>query len=313
MTPRRTTVYAQCGLRLRSEIELALPISPDDEWDVSIRRGPDLHPSTDPPPGAVVAMFETGDDAWYTATVSDDGYRLRFRECGEFVIAPDLAEVQVRSDPSGRVELLPILLAGTVSAFLLTLRGTTVLHASAVAVDGVALAFAGQSGRGKSTLAALLCFDGGRIITDDVLAVDVGERVTCLGGASELRLRAAAAPLAHGRAGLVVRPTADERLAVSAAAARPGPVPLGAIVVPSPSRTAERVKVRPLPPSTALFWLLACPRVHGWRSPEVLQRDFAALSELVNRVPVYDVTIPWGPPFDPSVTAELTALVAPVD
>ena len=70
------------------------------------------------------------------------------------------------------------------------------LHASAVAVDGIGLAFVGQSGRGKSTVAALMCVDGAELVTDDVLTVDPGPPVRCQGGASELRLRAAAAHLA---------------------------------------------------------------------------------------------------------------------
>jgi hypothetical protein len=40
----------------------------------------------------------------------------------------------------------------------------------------------------------------------------------------------------------------------------------------------------------------------------VLTRDFATLSNLVNVVPVYDVLIPWGPPFDRSVVDALADL-----
>jgi hypothetical protein len=80
-------------------------------------------------------------------------------------------------------------------------------------------------------------------------------------------------------------------------------------VIPAPSRTASEVEVRPLPPSTALFGLLAFPRVHGWADADVLTRDFSALSRLVNEVPAYDVTIPWGPPFDPDVGHALRSLV----
>lgn len=310
MTRATPAVYFQCGMRMRSEVEVALPISCEEVWDVDVRWGPDISDSTSPPPGEVIAVYETEEDAWYTGTAAESGYHLRFSGCGEFLISSDLSEVQVRRDPSGRTEILPILLAGTVSAFLLTLRGATVLHASAVSIDGAALAFVGQSGRGKSTLAALLCLDGAEMVTDDVLTVDVGPTVTCLGGASELRLRAAAAPLAQERTGAVTRPTADERLALSAPRAPCAPLPLGGIVVPSPSRTTLAVEVRPLAPSTALFWLLAFPRIHGWRAPEVLQRDFAALSRLVDRVPVFDVTVPWGPPFDPATAAELRRLVS---
>jgi hypothetical protein len=200
------------------------------------------------------------------------------------------------------------LLAGTVSAFVLTLRGHTVLHASAVAIDGTALAFVGQSGRGKSTLATVLCLEGAELVTDDVLTVSAGLPVTCLGGASELRLRTAAMPLAEVRPEAATRETADDRLAIAFGAAPPAPLPLAAIIVPRPSRDVTEISVRRLEPSTALFWLLSFPRIYGWSEPRVLSRDFATLSKLVNTVPVYDVTIPWGPPFNPDVARELSAL-----
>jgi hypothetical protein len=303
-------VYAQCGLRLRSEVELHLPVSPDRGYDVDVRWGEDIFDTIEPPPGTVIAAYGSGEDSWYTATDTGSEFVVRFRNCGEFVISSDLSEVHVRRDPSGQFQLLPILLAGTISAFLLTLRGKTVLHASAVAIEGTALAFVGQSGQGKSTMAALLSGAGAELVADDVLTVDTGPPITCTGGASELRLRTAASALAEDRPGQLVRTTADERLALSTAAAALVPWPLGAIVVPAPSRTAADVEVRLVPPSTAVFWLLAFPRVNGWCRPDVLSRDFTALSQLVNRVPVYDVTIPWGPPFRPEIARTLFALAS---
>jgi hypothetical protein len=151
-----------------------------------------------------------------------------------------------------------------------------------------------------------MCIDGAALVTDDVLVVDVDDPVSCVGGASELRLRPGAADLAR-RPDAATRATADERLAL-AAAASPEPLPLATIVIPSPSRTASEIEVRRIVPSKALFALLAAPRVHGWRDPKVLERDFTAISRLVNAVPVYAVTIPWGPPFHPSTVTVLDRL-----
>ena len=184
------------------------------------------------------------------------------------------------------------------------------LHASAVAIDGAALAFVGQSGRGKTTVAALMCVDGAALVADDLVTVDIGPPVTCTGGAVELRLRAAAASIADARPDATTRVTADERSALSLTAAPLGPLPLAAIVVPAPSRTASEVAITRVPASEALFALLAFPRVHGWRLPEVLTRDFTTMSRLVNEVPVYAATIPWGPPFDPSVAPALARLAS---
>jgi hypothetical protein len=153
-----------------------------------------------------------------------------------------------------------------------------------------------------------MCLDGAELVTDDVLTVDPGPPVTCLGGASELRLRTAAAAIADARPDGTTRATADSRLAVSLERAPLEPHPLAAIVVPAPSRTTTEIDIRRVPPSSALFWILSFPRVHGWCRPDVLSRDFAVLSQLVNLVPVYDVTIPWGPPFDLAVPRSLAAL-----
>jgi hypothetical protein len=256
----------------------------------------------------VIASYGSGEDSWYTATDTGTGFRLRFRDCGEFVISADLTDVQVRRARTERASWLPVLTAGTTSAFLLTLRGHTVLHASAVAIKGSALAFVGQSGRGKSTLATVLCLDGAQVVTDDVLSVHPGSPVTCEGGGSELRLREGAAALAEAQPKSVKRETEDDRLALALDPAPSGPLPLSAIVVPAPSRTASTVEVRRLEPSTALFWILAFPRIYGWCRPDVLSRDFSAISQVVNSVPVYDVTVPWGPPFQPEVARELAAL-----
>jgi hypothetical protein len=305
-----SAVYEQCGVRLRSEVPLDLPVATDGEWDVDARWGDDIHDSAAPPPGEVVARYETNGNVWYTATETALGYRLRFANCGEFVIAPDLSSIEVRRDPGGRHDLLPILLAGTASALLLTLRGAVVLHASAVAVDGAALAFVGQSGRGKSTVAALMCLDGAALVTDDVLRVDPGPPVTCVGGASELRLRAAAAHLADEQADRPSRTTADARRAFAPVPAPPGPLELAGIVIPSPSRQVDDVEVQQLPASDAMFAVMSFPRIHGWRRRDILTREFTTLSRIVNQIPIYHATIPWGPPFSPGVAVALRDLVS---
>jgi hypothetical protein len=310
VTARKGQVYVQCGLRLRSQMELHLPTATGDGWDVDVRWGPDLgEDSTKPPPGEVIVADEFGGTTWYTATSTGSGYLMRFPNCGELTISADLSEVQVRRDPSGRAELLPILLVGAGMSLLLALRGRTVLHASAVAIDGSAVAFVGQSGRGKSTVAALLCVEGAELVTDDVLTVDPGPPPTCLGGAAELRLRPGVADLVVAAPADRRRVTVDERLAFAPKRAPLGPLPLAAIVIPAPSRDAGEVESRPLAPSDALVALLSFPRVHGWRDPAVLSRDFSTLTNVVNAVPVLDVTIPWGPPFRPDVAGALSTVV----
>jgi hypothetical protein len=54
---------------------------------------------------------------------------------------------------------------------VLRLRGTPSLHAGAVAIDGVAVALAGEAGTGKSTTTAALAGRGHPVLADDVLAL----------------------------------------------------------------------------------------------------------------------------------------------
>ena len=303
-------VYAQCGLRIRSELPLDLPVVDSPAWDVELTNGAPMEGSEQPPAGTLVAERVTPDGAgwWYRATETPDGYVLRFVRVGDVLVSRDLTRIVVRPDVAGRAHLFPVLVAGTVSAFVLSMRGDTVLHASAVAVDGTALAFVGPSGAGKTTLATLMCLAGASIVADDVLTVEPGPPASCEGGASELRLREAASILADEQAPASTRRTTDDRLALSVAAATTGRLPLGAILFPGPSRTASAVELQPVPPAQALMALLSLSRVEGWSDPTVIQRDFQRVSALIGTVPTYRAVVPWGPPFLPSVAPALAAL-----
>jgi hypothetical protein len=55
---------------------------------------------------------------------------------------------------------------------VIALRGRYVLHAAAVRTDAGVCVFAGDSGAGKSTIAAQLTAAGGHFLTDDCLVID---------------------------------------------------------------------------------------------------------------------------------------------
>ncbi len=113
---------------------------------------------------------------WLSFARRDDGYLLRFHGLADFLVSADGA--RIRACPSRALpgDTLRHLLVDQVLPLALSRRGRLLLHASAVHVPGIgALAFAGPTGRGKSTLAAVLASRGGRILADDCLAIESRE------------------------------------------------------------------------------------------------------------------------------------------
>lgn len=262
------------------------------------------------------------DDAYYFAERLDDG-RIVFVFVGacEFALSPDTGLVVVTRHAGADPGIEDVLGSGALPAFLLYLRGVLVLHASAVEIDGRIVAFTGGSGRGKSTMATLMCAAGAAILTDDLLRVDFdGDGGVRAGkGSADLRLRKGADTLAADFAGTAPErgSTADDRQIVRPAVRARDAQRLAAIFLPIPDRASSDVRIERLHSSQALFVLLNSPRIFGWLDPEVRTTQFRHLGRLVERVPFYFVHVPWGPPFAPgiaqAIAAELDLGRAPTD
>ena len=67
----------------------------------------------------------------------------------------------------------PIL--GPVMGWILHQRGKLVLHSSAVVIDDVSFAFLGDKMAGKSTTASAFLRNGAKLITDDLLVIDIND------------------------------------------------------------------------------------------------------------------------------------------
>ncbi len=70
--------------------------------------------------------------------------------------------------------LLSTIVLGPVLCLLLRQRGLLVLHASAVNINGKAVAFMGGPGWGKSTLATAFHTQGYNVLSDDVMPIQIG-------------------------------------------------------------------------------------------------------------------------------------------
>lgn len=83
-------------------------------------------------------------------------------------------EVVVDAPPDVDWAVIRGYILGAAMACILRQRGYLVLHASGVAKDNRAIAFLGGSGWGKSTLASLFHQHGYSLLTDDVMAIQIG-------------------------------------------------------------------------------------------------------------------------------------------
>ncbi|HEX6902241.1 MAG TPA: hypothetical protein VF789_21165 [Thermoanaerobaculia bacterium] len=97
-----------------------------------------------------------------------DGYEiLNFPGTADFFLQEDRIACHVLEP-----DLVELRLLGPVLSYCLERRGLPTLHASAVAVDGRAVAFLSRQGGGKTGLAAALMRAGRPLLTDDVLPVE---------------------------------------------------------------------------------------------------------------------------------------------
>lgn len=286
--------YQLFGLRVRSEIPIDASESPSEDCDVSIGWG---EPTTVPeqaPDGRRIAGLEVNNHTLHVAVEVDAGFLLRFHQVCDVRVSSDLRQVTVAPDPNGQSGMIPILLAGNVVAFLLTMGGIEVLHGSAVEIDGRAVAFVGESGSGKSTLAGEACAAGARLVADDLLAMELshgGPR--CRRGGGRLRLRPGVAELADRLPGSTSA-TYDHRTAVAARPAQSERPPLAAIVLPRVTDRATEPRLSRLIPRDAFSALTPFHRLAGLTDPAAVRRHFHTCIDLAHTLPVLDLEMAPG-------------------
>ena len=96
-------------------------------------------------------------------------YFLRFPELADFRISQNGGQIQCFSLPGVSGESTRHLLIDQVIPRVAAHKGWIVLHASAIEVEGGIIAFLGESGWGKSTLATSFYEQGYPLLTDDCL------------------------------------------------------------------------------------------------------------------------------------------------
>jgi hypothetical protein len=125
-----------------------------------------------PSSGALICSREQhGLQSFRIEAHPDAGYLVWGRGCGSYLLSKDAS--RLRCAVGGLApDTWERFLIGQVLPFAALVSGLEIFHASAVVRAGVAVAFAGPSGAGKTSLALSLCEHGACFLADDVLALE---------------------------------------------------------------------------------------------------------------------------------------------
>jgi hypothetical protein len=119
-----------------------------------------------------------GDES-FTVSEYDAGrfFQLAYGDGTRFLLDRNATRLWGESGPGLSHDDLCVYLVGPVMGFILRQRGLTCLHASAVTIQGRAIALVGSAGAGKSTTAAALGLRGWPVLCEDVCALQrVGDQ-----------------------------------------------------------------------------------------------------------------------------------------
>lgn len=182
------TSYEVFGACLRSEIPLpelrrTHQRAPVARWTLRVGRASLPHADAellghdDVMHGVEVRLYRTS-----------SGYRLTYDDTGTFEISRDGSEIVWFKGRNSWLGAVRLDILNRVLPVALHASGICCLHGSAVSVNGSAIAFLAPRGYGKSTLAIALTKLGGRVLTDDALALELGPPVMAWPGVHSVRL-----------------------------------------------------------------------------------------------------------------------------
>jgi hypothetical protein len=244
-----------------------------------------------------------------------EGFVLRYADGTEFHISRDGGEVWATWAPSSTLADTETYLVGPVLGFAQRLMGVLCLHASAVVVDGVAIALCGPAYAGKSTTAGAFAAAGYSVLADDMTAVRArGGTLMAMPGSDHLRVWEESERILLGTSGALphLTPTWDKRaLRVRGQgwARSEEAVRLGAVVLLAPRvDTPDAPRIECVPPGEAFVAIAANSYAHYLLDDRMRAGEFAAIAQLMEGVKVVRAT----PHADPARLGDLVRAIAGV-
>jgi hypothetical protein len=255
----------------------------DEAWDQGVsvleRRLPD---------GSLGMRVERGEEG---------DYRVSAPAHGDFLISAEGTHVRCApaDGPAWRWQR-PLL--GQVLPLAATLQGFELLHASAVDLDGRAIAFTGRSGAGKTSLVTQLVAGGAPLVTDDVLSLECAlDGVLAHPGARMANIASEQleplSPSARARLGSVVG--RSDKLHVEPASMTEEALPLKALYFIDRRLEVEGVTFEPVDPVDPQL-LLATTFMPHVVTPRRLMTQLHTCAEIARHVKTFQLRASWTVP-----------------
>jgi hypothetical protein len=283
-----SVVHRLYGIRIRTAWPVSGVAVRNEAWDVELLEG---DPETLAAAAAHVSPAHRS--RWAQSAMLPDGsaYR-RWTDLFEFLVTPDARQIYARLLGRHSEEAMLAYLLVDALSFSMVRLGKEPVHATAVVTDRGAIAVLGNSGDGKSTLAAMFLRTGAKLLTDDMLVLTpIGNRWLAQPGPPRIKLYRPIAERILGRVeeGIPMN-GATEKLIIPVAANEVStePVPLAAIYLLDHHGDSENPcpAIHRLSPAAAFPRVLAHTAGHYPSEEHRLRRQFDFATALVREVPI---------------------------
>ncbi|MEZ4867915.1 MAG: hypothetical protein R3C14_41695 [Caldilineaceae bacterium] len=220
-------------------------------------------------------------------------------------------EIAVQPEAGVDEALVRLHILGSALGVLLQQRDLLPLHASVVAIGDYAVAFMGEWGAGKSTMAAAMHGQGYPLLADDIAAIDLAQKTPYVRvGFPQLKLWPEAVTLLDDQPETLprVHPEEEKRIKMLAADSSGKARPLRCIYVLT---GGEEIEIAPRAPRDAFFDLLAdwygARFGNDFLAPSERKRVFSHCLQLTQSIPIVALMRPSALELLPAVVQAVAA------